>query len=224
MSNLIKMPISKAVALTAMITAVCSIWLIGDSGSGISVIAQGVEAQGSTSGNQSDEIAALQARLTRIEGQLVEFTSTRPDSDVQILIENLRLDLENLRASRANSPDLPLPLSHYQQVAPAETDSNPETVTQEFEFRTKVKPESIIIVQGSRPGFVVSVELKDENQNWIEMYEGPDLSSKPASETWIEGLESTSTNTIRVTVTGKGGIEAVGVTVKDVIHWSMVSN
>ena len=92
MVNLMKMPISKAVALTAMISAVCSIWLIGDPVSGISVASQGVQAQGSKIENQSQEIQILEERLTKIESEFIKFTASRAETEVQQLVKKLRLD------------------------------------------------------------------------------------------------------------------------------------
>ena len=188
------------------------------------MVPQGVQAQSAKIRSQGQTIKELQQRLTRIEGEIKNFDSGMTESDVNQLIESLRVDLDSLRASRLNSPDLPLPVSHYIPDEVEDTDWKSKTVSQEFQFRSSVNPESVVIVQGSTPGFVVSVELLDENQKWIVIYEEPDFSADPASETWLENVEFSSTNRIRVTVTGIHGVEAVGVSVGEVIHWSMASD
>ncbi|MAW76789.1 MAG: hypothetical protein CMJ95_05275 [Planctomycetes bacterium] len=227
MVNLLKLPISQAVALTALITAICSIWLIGDPATGMPVVSQDVKAQSSLIEQQRQAIDALHLRLARIEGQFDKFSSARADTGVQQLIENLRLDVEDLRSRRSASPDLPLPIAYYlpDGTEPIKENFSEETtVLQEFELRTEVSPEAVVLVQGSSPGVVISVEMLDVNNRWVEVYAAADLSLTPASETWVECSDAPLTGKIRVEVAGERGIEAVGVSTEDAIHWTMASN
>ena len=227
MPELLNAPISRAVALTAIISGICSIWLIGDRSLEIPISSQEVHAQISLIDQQRQAIAELQLRMSRIESEFDRYSSVPENSGVQTLIEGLRVDLEDLRYRRTASPDLPLPIAHYvtdeaDKIGGLQTEG--PTVLQEFELRTKMFPEAICLVQGASPGGVISVEILDDWNRWIEVYSGPDLSHSPTSETWVECKGSPSTSKIRVTVAGEGGVEAIGIAVSDTVHWSMASN
>lgn len=227
MAKLLNTPISWAVALTALITGTCSIWLIGDRLEEIPGSSRQVHAQISLIDQQRQAINALQLRMTRIESEFDRYSSIPVNSGVRSLIEDLRLDLEDLRYRRTASPDLPLPISHY-VADEIEQDGEPAaeepSVVQEFELRTSMSPEAICLVQGTSPGAVISVEVLDDRNRWIEIYRGPDLTQIPTSETWVECPQSHSTNKVRVEVAGEDGVEAVGIAVSDTVHWSMDSN
>ena len=98
------------------------------------------------------------------------------------------------------------------------------TRIQEFELRNTVTPEAIVIVQGEDPQALLSVEILDEWNHWVEVYRGPDTTLDPTAETWIECVETAATDRVRVEVSGGSGIEAIGVAVEDTVRWSMVTN
>ena len=227
MPELLNTPISRAVALTAIISGICSIWLIGDRSLEIPISSQEVHAQISLIDQQRQAIAELQLRMSRIESEFDRYSSVPVNGGVQTLIEGLRVDLEDLRYRRTASPDLPLPIAHYvtdETDLIGELHSEDPTVLQEFELRTPMSPEAICLVQGASPGVVISVEILDDRNRWIEVYRGPDLSHSPTSETWVECTGSASTSKIRVEVAGRDGVEAVGIAVSGTVHWSMASN
>ncbi|MGE4619609.1 MAG: hypothetical protein AAEJ04_07355 [Planctomycetota bacterium] len=233
MSNLLSLPISRAIALTVFICGICSFWFFGGPDLQLLDTSREAEAQEAVIEAQRTAIDALQRRMARIEGELDKYSVTQKsaalqETSVHMLIEDLRIDLEDLRTRRTASPDLPLPLAYY-DISPKDqivqvNEPEKKLSFQTFDLRTAVSPEAIVVVQGKDPGSVISVEILDSWNRWIEVYTGPDLSHDPSSETWVECPDTPATNKIRVAVSGSLGVEAVGVAVEEAVHWTMSSN
>ena len=214
MSNLAQLPIFRALFLTLVITGVFSIFLVSDPQVEGLDMNQQAEAQQSVIAKQQRAIEALHRRVARIE-----------ETRVEQMIDDLRSEMEFLRHQRSASPDLPLPVSAVNQPGPQlPVPSVNDSHIQEFELRNTVTPEAIVIVQGDDPQALLSVEILDEWNQWVEVYRGPDTTLDPTAETWIDCVGTAATDRVRVEVSGGSGIEAIGVAVEDTVRWSMVTN
>lgn len=227
MSNLAHLPIFRATLLTVVITGMCA-WLLASDPQGTPLVGMAtaqepaIESPGLE--RQQAAIEALNRRVSWIEGELSKVSGIE-EATVEEMFLSLRSELADLRLQRTNSPDLPLPLADYSEVVlKTEPPATPDTVIQEFEFRGSVAADAVVVVQGSDPHAVVSMELFTTDEQWVEIYQGPDRAMKPTSETWLEFVEKTPTTRIRIEVEGSDGIEAVGLATEQMVHWSMASN
>jgi hypothetical protein len=218
MSNLTQLPIFRAFLLTLVISGLCSIFIISEEGP--SQVDRGNEpgneahAGNTLIAEQQRMIDALHLRVDRIEM-----------TGVEQQIDDLRAELDYLRLHRTqdDTPFLPVTRDMAPTIEP-EAPSGEVSVIQQFELRDGVIPEAIVVVQGRDPRPIVSVEVLDRYNRWVEVYSGPDVSVDPTSETWIECGTLAATENVRVEVMGTVGIEAVGVAVEDSVLWSMASN
>ncbi|MDE0959600.1 MAG: hypothetical protein OSB09_02365 [Planctomycetota bacterium] len=214
MSDLTHLPIFRAVLLTLVISGICSIFFITDGVPGQPDLGTEAFAENTLIAEQQRMIEALHLRVDRIES-----------TGVEQLIDDIRAELVDLRLQRNPSDHLLLPVTiDDPETYPLETSVGEVRTVQEFELREGVIPEAIVVVQGKHPRSIVSVEVLDRYNRWVEVYSGPDESVDPTSETWIECGELASTGSIRIEVMGETGIEAVGIAVDDSVHWSMASN
>jgi hypothetical protein len=218
MSNLTQLPIFRALLLTLVISGLCSIFIISEEEPG--QFDRGNEpvneahAGNTQIAEQQRMIEALHLRVDRIE-----------KTGVEQQIDALRAELDYLRLH--STPDdtyfLPVTTDMVPIIEPQAL-TEEVSVVQQFELRDGVIPEAIVVVQGRDPRPIISVEVLDRYNRWVEVYSGPDVSVDPTSETWIECGPLAATENVRVEVMGKVGIEAVGVAVEDSVLWSMASN
>jgi hypothetical protein len=218
MSNLTQLPIFRALLLTLVISGLCSIFIISEEGP--SQFDPGNEpgneahAGNTQIAEQQRMIEALHLRVDRIE-----------KTGVEQQIDALRAEMDYLRLHSTPDDTHFLPVTtDMVPIFEAEAPSEEVSVVQQFELRDGVIPEAIVVVQGRDPRPIVSVEVLDRYNRWVEVYSGPDVSVEPTSETWIECGSLAATENVRVEVMGKIGIEAVGVAVEDSVFWSMASN